>query len=384
MRHLDDGTLRRIVDEPLAVSSEAQSHYEGCDACQARGREISDAARSVAQALGDSGAPSDAGSAYARFANRVGAGAPSVGAFERVAEFYRWSGRRSVVPIAATLAAAAVVLALIFTPAGTFAQNFLTIFEPRQFVAINVSKGELQYLPDLQSFGTVTQHGEPEHRNVATPAQAAALSGLPVRLPSWVPASVPRPVHFTVMSRGTASFIFSAAKARAFAASARQPMPAMPPGLDGSVLTLQVGPMVVVSYGALPQQIRRTSKGHDEGPDAGDLPPLVIVESVAPRVSSTGATTREIETYLLAMPGVAPQLADEIRAIGDPSTTMPIPIPIDKAYSQNVSIDGTSGLAIGDDTGVGGAIVWQKHGIVYCVGGTMPQRQLMEIAQSLR
>jgi hypothetical protein len=130
--------------------------------------------------------------------------------------------------------------------------------------------------------------------------------------------------------------------------------------------------------------VSNTEVEREQHSDISDLPPLVIVEAVAPRVYSTGATAREIEGYLLSMPGVAPQLADEIRAIGDPSTTMPIPVPIDKSYSQQIVIDGTRGLAIGDNTGVGGMIVWQRNGIVYGVCGGMQQRQLMEVAQSLR
>jgi hypothetical protein len=114
------------------------------------------------------------------------------------------------------------------------------------------------------------------------------------------------------------------------------------------------------------------------------MPALIIVQSASPQLTSTGATAREIEAYLLAMPGVAPQLADEIRAIGDPGTTMPVPVPVDKAFAQNVSIDGVTGLGIGDETGVGGMIMWQKNGIVYGVGGTMPQHELMEVAASLR
>jgi hypothetical protein len=145
--------------------------------------------------------------------------------------------------------------------------------------------------------------------------------------------------------------------------------------------------MVMIGYGALPNP--RDEKARARAVHRGDesdmqLPPLVIVESVAPHVTSTGATAREIETYLLQMPGVAPQLAAEIRAIGDPSTTMPIPVPIDKAFAQNVVVDGVTALAVGDNTGVGGMIVWQKNGIVYGVGGAMAQRDLMEVARSLR
>lgn len=387
MRHLDDGTLRRLIDEPLAVSSASQRHFEHCAECTARGESIRTQAQHVAHLMlvdPDAVAAQDA---LARFVDRsLTADRPreSPSLRERFVDFYVWRGRRFVAPIVAATAAVAALLLLAFTPVGSVAQSFLTIFEPRQFVAIDVSKGELNYLPDLQSFGTMVQRGEPAHREVSTPAQAAALSGLAVRLPAWIPPSVPRAVHYGVVSRASASFIFSAAKARAYAAAARRPMPAMPPGLDGSVLTLQVGPMVIIGFGKVPQSVRAPAHARGGDDDMENIPPLVIVQSVAPHVSSSGATARQIEAYLLQMPGVAPQLADEIRAIGDPSTTMPIPVPIDKAYSQQVTIDGTNGLAVGDNTGVGGMVVWQKNGIVYGVGGALPQRELMEVAQSLR
>jgi len=383
MPHLDDGTLRRLIDEPYAVPSHEQRHYADCATCQARGASIREEARSVADALGGADASIDAATAFGRFAGRAGS-SPSVG--DRLEDIYRWRGRRFVAPIAAILAAAAVLLVFAFTPVGTVAQSFLTIFEPRQFVAIGISKGELDYLPDLASFGTMVQHGAPAHREVANASQAMAFSGVPLRLPTWIPPSVPRSIHFGVGDRASASFTFSAAKARAYAAAAHRPMPPMPRGLDGSVLTLQVGPMVVIGYGQLPQsgKPRPNGKRGDDDSDLANLPPLVIVESAAPRVSSSGATAAAIESYLLAMPGVAPQLAEQIRAIGDPSTTMPIPVPIDKSFSQDVVVDGSKGLAIGDDTGVGGMIVWQRNGIVYGVAGALPQRELMEVAQSLR
>ena len=406
MRHADDGALRRMLDEPFAVSAEVKRHLEGCAECRARAATIADEARFASGAFAGPSTrkPLDAAAAYRRFAAReVDSTRRGVG--NAVGALIGGRDRRFVGPMVGVLAAAVIVLALVFTPIGTLAQSFLTIFEPHQFVAINVSKGELQYMPDLASFGTMTQRGAAEHREVATPQQAFALTHITPRLPGYLPHGLPQPVHYVVVSPVSASFRFSAAKARAFALAAHKPVPPMPRDLDGSVLSLHAGPMFVIAYGTLPPapvhhdaSTKVTAGGtvdlegntpgqhvqHIEHDDVSDMPTLAIVEAVAPRLYSTGATTREIEGYLLSMPGVAPQLADEIRAIGDPSTTMPIPVPIDKAYSQYVTVDGTRGLAVGDNTGVGGIIVWQKNGIVYGVGGGLPQRTLMEIAQSLR
>lgn len=387
MGHLDEGILRRLLDEPSSVSADARAHYQDCEPCRKAAAEMAADARAVGAALGriDS-TPVDVNASFAQLARRIETSAPmSPSIRQRLADL-RWRSRRFAAPIAFAAAAAAAIALLAFTPVGTLAQSFLTIFEPRQFVAIPITRAEMAYLPDLESFGTIAASRQMEHRSVATSMQAAALTGIAVRMPTFVPPNVPRRVYFDVGSRAEASFKFSSAKARTFAARSHRPVPAMPPGLDGSTLTLQVGPMVVISYGDSPAARREAIRQSHEVRDHSEmrLPPLVIVQSVAPHVASTGATALQIEAYILQMPGVSPQLADEIRAIGDPSTTMPIPVPIDKAFSQNVFVDGVTGLAIGDDTGVGGMIVWQKKGIVYGVGGALPQRALMEVAQSLR
>ncbi|HYY45577.1 MAG TPA: hypothetical protein VE951_00810, partial [Candidatus Angelobacter sp.] len=51
MRHLNDGTLRRIYDDPLALSASDQAHLDSCAECQARFRTIANGARASAGLL---------------------------------------------------------------------------------------------------------------------------------------------------------------------------------------------------------------------------------------------------------------------------------------------------------------------------------------------
>jgi hypothetical protein len=108
------------------------------------------------------------------------------------------------------------------------------------------------------------------------------------------------------------------------------------------------------------------------------------VQAPVPSVTSTGATVAQLEDYLLRQPGVSPGLAAEIRAIGDPETTMPIPIPIDRAFGQRVTVHGVAGLGIGDNTGVGGVVVWQRGGTIFAVAGQLRQSDILAIAESMR
>ena len=212
----------------------------------------------------------------------------------------------------------------------------------------------------------------PPAGEVAGRAAAAALAGQRVLTPARVPDGLP-PVHYTVTAATTLSYTFSAAKVRAAAEASGHPLPAMPPGLDGSTIHVTIGPIVIATY-AYP--------GGKERADA--VPALIVAQAPRPRVTSTGAGVSEIEDYLLSQPGISPRLVREIRAIGDPTTTLPIPVPIDLVAAHRVTVQGVSGLAIGDNTRVGSGVIWEKDGMVYGVAGGMPESKVLSIAETLR
>src|SRR4029077_14806384 len=89
----------------------------------------------------------------------------------------------------------------------------------------------------------------------------------------------------------------------------------MPAGIDGSKLIVNGGPGLVEAWGL------------SAGASGGQMPTLVIAQTRAPPTDSTGATAAELEAYLLSQPGVPPDMAAHIKAMKDPSTTLPIPIP---------------------------------------------------------
>jgi hypothetical protein len=403
MRHLSDGALRRLYDEPVAIPAAARRHYATCTRCRGRFDTIAADARATATLLAVGNAHADSAAAVTQIRQRIAAES-SVHSrrwhqrwYERMGVMVQLNGRRLARPVGGVIAAAALVGAVALTPAGSLAQSFITIFEPQQFVPVPVTSGELQSLPNLRDYGTMTQSAPPTAQQVASAAAAAAATGLVVHAPASLPAGVPTNVTYTVLSQGTASFTFSAAKAQAAAAATGKTLPAMPAGLDGSTLQVTIGPAVVATYGGNvglsggDTRLRGRHagiKGRVTGGAAvqreGDIPSLVVAEAAQPRITSTGATAREIEDYLLEQPGVSPQLAAEIRAIGDPATTLPIPIPMERATAQTVQVQGTSGLAVGDNTGLGSGVIWEKDGVVYGVAGALPESQILAIANALR
>jgi hypothetical protein len=153
----------------------------------------------------------------------------------------------------------------------------------------------------------------------------------------------------------------------------------MPANIDGSKLFITGGPAVVSFYddGTTPTGATGAS------PFTG-MPKLIVAQGKPPVVQSDGVTVEQLQSYLLAQPGISPQLAAQIRAIKDPSSTLPIPIPVDMATSKKVTVQGVEGIFVGDSTGLGSAVIWQKEGIVYGVAGTLTEQQVLAVANSLR
>jgi hypothetical protein len=369
MRHNDDGTLRRMYDEPLALSTSQRQHYTACPECRSRFEEIAEDVRRSAAWLALPQPEVDSGLALARMRRHIAAGEikRSPGWRTRLSGL-RPRGAQLTRPLGAVVAAVALLGALTLTPAGSLAQSFITIFQPTQVAVVPVTSSDLQNLPNLTKYGTVHAPAKVHDQPVKSAAAAATLSGMQVLAPSTLPAGVPATVRYDVVPSSTGTFTFDAAKAQREAATEGRSLPPMPARIDGSTLQITIGTAVVATYGS----------------KTGQVPTLAIGEMKAPRVASSGVSVKEIEDYVLNLPGVSPQLRQAIQAIGDPSTTLPIPVPIDLAHAQAVKVQGVQGLALGDSTGVGSAVLWQKNGVMYGVGGTLPLDQIESIAGSLR
>src|SRR2546429_305269 len=104
----------------------------------------------------------------------------------------------------------------------------------------------------------------------------------------------------------------------------------------------------------------------------------------APSATATQVTVKQIEDYVLAQPGITPELKAAVQAIGDPSTTLLIPIPVAYTTSKDVTVQGVKGVALGDNTGVGAGVIWVKNGVVYAVAGSIKVDEAIAIANNLK
>jgi hypothetical protein len=279
------------------------------------------------------------------------------------------------------LAAAATIalVATLLTMSG-LAETILTIFEPKQLVAVPITGSDLTGATSFGAYGTLTWTEQPKPYDVPDVSAAARDSGMKVLVPGNLPAGVGAP-KYGVMNRTTATFTFSADKTRQAAAAQQRTPPPMPANIDGSKLFITGGPAVVAYYADSTSPTGATGVS-GASPFTG-MPKLIVAQGKPPVVQSDGVTVEQLQNYLLAQPGISPQLAAQIRAIKDPSSTLPVPIPVDMATSKKVTVQGVEGIFVGDSTGLGSAVIWQKDGIVYGVAGTLTEQQVLAVANSL-
>ena len=277
-------------------------------------------------------------------------------------------------------AATVALVATVLTMSG-LAETILTIFEPKQIVAVPITSNDLTGASSFEAYGTLTWTEPPKPYDVPDVRAAARESAMTVLVPGNLPAGV-GPPRYGVMPKTTATFTFSAEKARQAAAAQKRTPPPMPANMDGSKLFITGGPAVVAFYddGTRPTGATGAS---GESPFITGMPKLIVAQGKPPVVQSDGVTVDQLQSYLLQQPGISPQLAAQIRAIKDPSTTLPVPIPVDMATSKKVTVQGVEGIFVGDSTGLGSAVIWQKDGIVYGVAGTLTEEQVLAVANSL-
>ena len=367
MRHLNDGTLRRIYDEPLALSASDQAHYDACAQCQERFRSTAEAARASTGLLSVPAFEARPAAALASLQRRI-----KEGGDRRAPWYQRWLDRNSprMRPLA-TPAIAVVLAAVLITGVAVtgVATQWVRVFEPHQFVAVQVSPSDFARSGKLLDYGDLRWSPAPPELKVTDAASAQAESGLPILTPASLPAGVDGPASYGVVAHATGTLTFDAARLRSSATKAGAHVSAMPSAINGSTLIVNAGPALVEAWGL--------SASNTEL----QMPTLVIAQTRVPTVDSTGASREQLEDYLLSQPGVPPEFAAQIKAINDPGTTLPIPIPKGYATTQNVPVNGVQGLLI--KAALGAGVVWEKNGVIYAVGGQLTPDQVLAIATSL-
>jgi hypothetical protein len=379
-----------MYDEPYGLDEETRAHYQSCGECQGRFSSVADDARYALSLMAVPGATVDPVQALVRTRSRS---RPTRSVLAVLSG--RWK-RPLLGGLAFAVVAAGLAATMAFTP---LAANLVQIFQPSQVTPVVINQGDLNGLDVFSTWGDVKGGQTPSLKETETAQEASQVSGLPAikvdagKLPSGLARA---PVSYAAVgqSSGTVTFNGNA-----------------PAKLRGSTLTVVVGPAETAVYGDLGKlaQSARASAGGTDGakqqgagsdgarqPESGQRaanaaqqaissagPLLAIAEMKAPQISSTGASVSDIKSALLAQPGLSPAVRQAISSIDSPTGNLPIPIPAGQVNAHSVKVQGVSGTAVGDSTGLGSAVIWIKSGRVYAVAGTVTEDQVLAVANSV-
>jgi len=365
VRHVPDGTLRRFIDEPFAVTDRDTGHVSGCARCRLRCQRFAEDATAAAQRL-EVPALVDADAGFAR-SRALGSTAPSAGTTLQFRPHRSW---RLVGASLSTASAAALCVMLVVVAA---AATLTAVFTPSPAPPAPVSSADIQEVAQVMGlnttasvggfrtpsgseklpFGTLSWTSSGRSEQVASLTAAEAAAGMSIVVPTTLPNGVGGADRYEVMPKVEATIDFGAMVGSS---------------LSGSSLQVSLGPAVAVSY-----------SGSSMIDGVGTLGILDVARPVA---TATGATVSQIESFLLSRPGVPPGLAEQIRLLGDLETTLPIPN-LPGISSGSAVIGGSRAVVLVDGSDAASGAIWEDQSGVHAVAGLLDRGDLLSVARQI-
>lgn len=344
----DTGPLRAALD---GERPDVAAHVTQCASCQSRSAALADDAAFAAGRLGAAPTVSD-DETNAALARGKGRAAPA-----SVAVLQPRRSGAGLMRVAAAFVAVVLVGGALSTSGGrAAAASFLEKFRAERVTAVPVDfaamdPAALQALVGLADIDGLDDVVDPQR--VANLDAAAALAGFTVTPldRTALPAAATGPTVVLAQAPQTVRITF-------------KDEPEVPAEIRGATLVLRVPGAIV------------------QGVGDGDRPVAIRGEAGALEVIvQDGPSLGEVRDALLSLPGLPEETVAALRAIEDWQTTLPLPVPVGQVAWEETTVAGRPGLAFGDESGLGSALVWHDGERFVGVGGTMPLSQLRALAE---
>ncbi|HSK91193.1 MAG TPA: hypothetical protein VK875_07765 [Euzebyales bacterium] len=319
----DDGRLRAHHDAPDPAVA---AHTGECPACARRLAELRVAAQVAARAIAGlddhGGAVIDARAAWAA---RPGAAHGGRG----------WT--RIPAAVAAGIVLLLVATLLVVTPTGRqAAANFLERFRAERFEVVTLDPeaptAGFEALADLAD----VEVDDIDHVVVTDLDEAGDVAGF-----------APTPVT-SLPDGAQAAESMASAPATVRITLRADRAPDLPAELDGARLVVSLPGSIVTTYAV----------GGDQ---------LFVAEAGQLVAEAEGADLAAVRGYLLSRPEIPEDVAQQLLAIDDWATTVPVPVPVDSIAWRDTTAGGQPALMLEDPMGAG--LLWQRDGRVHAVGG---------------
>jgi hypothetical protein len=213
---------------------------------------------------------------------------------------------------------------------------------------------------------------------LSEPDQAAASAEAARRIAGFAP-ELPRtrkdPPTLIVTGARTIAMTVHAGQLRTILREAGKPAAALPPTLDGAVVTVRTPRAVRAQYGHCPAPVANTLQGQIQGPpppstDNGDC--VVLVEQ--PRAAASvpaGLDMAQLVEIALELAGMSPNQAQDFQRTFDWESSLGLSVPRFVRSYEMVNVGGVRGMLLntGGRRGPSYVLIWAKRGIVYSLAG---------------
>jgi hypothetical protein len=388
-RHLSDGRLRAYQDLELDGTEieRINAHLASCDSCRIRAGTIKERSAFVGERF--------QGISPTTSYTTDGLNRARLDAYLSTKEvqpmFKNIVSRHSHLLIAAVLLLTIVFSSLAFPQVRAIATNFLGLFRVEKVAVVPFNPANIpdeitnagprieQMLADdvvFEEFGEVYE--------VASPAEASAAAGIPIRLPY----SLAEPSKITVQPGAQLTFKVDIGRMRAILDEMGKEDIDIPQYLQGQTVTADLPVSVTTMYGDCQVDLEAArEEGFDpDVPYSGNSNCTVLVQLASPTVSAPpGLDIDQVGTTFLELTGMSPEEAERFSQRVDWATTLIIPVP-NYSASTDVLVDGVQGVWVyqpdrGDRTRF--LLAWVKNGIVYSLSGRGTLEEAIHIANSL-
>ena len=289
---------------------------------------------------------------------------------------------RPLRPLQRWLAVAAGIILVVgllsFSSVRASAISFLSLFRIVNFVAVPVDPTRLRALDDdhLNLERLIGDHiqvlsdpGPPQP--VATPGEAAAIAGLELKMPRWLPADT-KIIEVAVTGERAARITADSKRLEELMDALGITDLRAPAGLDGQVVTIRVHPIVMVRFESGLSHGRRTR----------------FMQARTPEVlMPAGVNTSALGEIGLRMLGVPSDTARKFAASIDWNTSLVVPVPPTVSSFRQVEIGGRPGVVMQyqpPNESPTTMLLWSKGDRVFAMQSILGSEQVLSMADSVQ
>jgi hypothetical protein len=383
--HIEEGTLRALVDGELTKTEETQvrDHLRTCAQCEEVIEELTARAELVLHHMASLDLSEEVPSAQVvrqRLQTRIDKKETSM--------LGRLFHRNNRLAWATSLAVVVIAISMLFPQVRVLAGRFLSLFRVEQIQPVEVGL-TLGMFPDymegyFSSFEVllgdqIDMDELVEPREVQDADEASILAGFTVRLPMEKES---KPRIFYIAAR-TIQYELDHELLQGVLNEIGRGDIEIPESVDGEEVTIHFPDIVMAMYGDCGLD------GYEDQPQTGKRETcMALVQAHSPTVDVPSELDLSyLGAIFLQVLGMSAEEASHFSDRVDWLTTLVLPIPADAQYEEIANVDGASGVMVKDPYGEDMArytLIWIKSGILYGLMGIDDPDHALIVADSLK